>query len=90
MSAMSPGTARAGRLPGDDDPGHRQWRGRDWVSAAAHDLVDPNVASRAPWGVIDHVARARIGEQLGWGVFELCAIGKHTPSGFTHFGSVAA
>lgn len=74
---------------GDPDWGHGQWRGRGWVDHATYDLTDPAVAGRIQWGVIDHVARARIGDQVGYGIFEHGTIGRHDPSGFTDLFSVA-
>jgi hypothetical protein len=42
-----------------------------------------------PWGVVDHVARATVGDHVGHGLFEHGTIGRHEPSGFTDLGSVA-
>jgi hypothetical protein len=74
---------------GDSEWQHGQWRGRQWVAGSTYDLADPEVAARIPWGVIDHVARVRIDDAVGWGLFEHGTIGKHEPSGFTDFGAVA-
>jgi hypothetical protein len=35
------------------------------------------------------VARATIDGQEGWGLFELGTFGRHDPSGFADYGSVA-
>ncbi len=75
--------------PGDPDWGHGQWRGRDWVEALSVDLEDPAVAARVPLGVVDHVAHARVGGAEGWGMFEHGTFGRHLPSGFTDWSSVA-
>jgi hypothetical protein len=74
---------------GDPEWAHGQWMGRDWVQGVTHDLNDPDVAARTPFGVIDHVARAECDGQEGWGLFEHGTIGRHVPSGFDDFGSVA-
>jgi hypothetical protein len=74
---------------GDPDWGHGQWRGRGWVEALDLDMDDPAVAGRVPFGVVDHVARAVCDGSTGWGMFEHGTFGRHTPSGFTDFGSVA-
>ena len=39
--------------------------------------------------MIDHVGKATIDGQVGWGLFEHGTIGRHDPSGFTDFASVA-
>jgi hypothetical protein len=73
------------------DPGwkHGQWRGRGFVERAEYDMNDPDVVALAPFGVIDHVARADCNGQEGWGLFEHGTIGRHAPSGFDDFSSVA-
>ncbi len=74
---------------GDPDWNHGQWRGPGWVDEVVHDLDDPEVAGRGAFSVIDHVARARIGDAEGWGMFEHGTFGRHDPSGFADWGSVA-
>jgi hypothetical protein len=74
---------------GDPDWGHGQWRGRDWVEGVVYDLNDPAIAGRTPFGVVDHVARATCDGFEGWGLFEHGTFGRHEPSGFTDWGSVA-
>jgi len=74
---------------GDPDWGHGQWRGRGWTESVTVDLEDPQVKSRIPFGVVDHVARATCGEHEGWGMFEHGTFGMHEPSGFSDWGSVA-
>ena len=39
--------------------------------------------------MIDHVGRATIDGQEGWGLFEHGCFGRHDPSGFTGYESVA-
>ena len=63
--------------------------GRDWVQGVIHELDDPAVVARTPFGILDHVARAECDGQEGWGLFEHGTMGRHTPSGFDDFGSVA-
>ncbi|MGZ4675998.1 MAG: hypothetical protein ACXVJX_13880 [Acidimicrobiia bacterium] len=74
---------------GDPDWSHGQWRGRGWVEGAVYDLTDPTVNGRAAFSVIDHVGRARIDGQEGWGLFEHGCFGRHDPSGFADYFSVA-
>lgn len=74
---------------GDPEWAHGQWRGRAWVEGSACDLTDPAVAARIPFGVVDHVARATCDGAEGWGLFEHGTFGRHTPSGFDDFSSVA-
>jgi len=74
---------------GDPDWGHGQWRGREWRSGAVYDLTDPAVAGRVPFSVVDHVARATCNGAEGWGLFEHGTFGRHDPSGFADWGSVA-
>ncbi|WP_158883678.1 hypothetical protein [Amycolatopsis anabasis] len=75
---------------GDPEWSHGSWRGPDWRSASVYDLTDPAVAARVPWGVSDHVARARCAGETGWGMFEHASLGRHDPSGFTDWTSVAS
>ncbi|MGW0053509.1 hypothetical protein ACWDXV_04445 [Nocardia nova] len=74
---------------GDPDWLHGQWKGRDWSSSSSYDLTDPAVAGRIPWGVIDHVGQARCGDAEGWGLFEHGSLGRHDPTGFADWTSVA-
>ncbi len=68
---------------------HGAWMGRDWVEGIDVDLTDPEVASMIPFGLVDHVARATLAGHEGWGLFELGTFGRHDPSGFADYGSVA-
>ena len=74
---------------GDPEWSHGQWKGRDWASGAVYDLTDPAVTGRVPYGVIDHACRATCDGAEGWGIFEHATIGRHEPSGFADFMSVA-
>jgi hypothetical protein len=74
---------------GDPEWTHGQWRGRGWVDGSVLDMTDPAVAARVPFGVVDHVARARCGDAEGWGLFEHGILGRHSPSGFVDWESVA-
>ena len=74
---------------GDPDWGHGQWRGRNFVEGAVYDLTDPMVTGRGAFSVIDHVGRATLDGQEGWGLFEHGCFGRHDPSGFTGYASVA-
>lgn len=74
---------------GDPDWLHGQWKGRNWSESRLYDLTDPAVAGRIPFGVIDHVGKARCGDDEGWGLFEHGTMGRHDPTGFADWGSVA-
>ena len=79
---------------GDPDWAHGQWMGADWAQVASYDLSDPEIAARAPWGVSDHSARATMtlpdGTVLtGRGLFEHASVGRHDPTGFADWMSVA-
>jgi hypothetical protein len=74
---------------GDPDWSHGRWMGRNWSSAAVYDLTEPAVAGRIPFGVIDHLARARLDGEQGWGLFEHASIGRHDPTGFAGWSAVA-
>jgi hypothetical protein len=75
---------------GDPEWSHGQWKGRNWVEGRRYDLTDPAIAGRIPFGVIDHIARATCDGQQGWGIFEHGTFGRHDPSGFADWSSVAA
>lgn len=74
---------------GDPDWSHGRWMGRGWDRSDTYDLTDPGVVARLPWGVTDHVARATCGDAVGWGLFEHASLGRHDPTGFADWSSVA-
>jgi hypothetical protein len=79
---------------GDPDWSHGQWRGADFAEVSTYDLDDPEVAGRIPWGVTDHSARAVLRtpgepERGGRGLFEHASVGRHDPTGFADWMSVA-
>ena len=74
---------------GDPDWNHGLWKGRDWVESTSYDMTDPMVTGRIPFSVVDYVARATLDGAEGWGIFEHGTFGKHTPSGFADWDSVA-
>ena len=73
----------------DPDWTHGCWRGRGFVGGTVCVTSEPAVAARVPFAVVDHVARARCDGAEGWGLFEHSTIGKHAPTGFDDFMSVA-
>jgi hypothetical protein len=75
---------------GDPDWSHGRWMGRDWTSSSVYDLTDPTVAGRIPFGVTDHLARAWLDGEQGWGLFEHASMGRHDPTGFADWSSVAS
>jgi len=74
---------------GDPDWTHGQWKGHDWATSDTYDYNDPAIQGRIPWGVVEHVGRATFDGQEGWGLFEHGSIGRHDPSGFADYLSVA-
>lgn len=74
---------------GDPTWSHGTWKGRDRVEGVAMDLDDPAVAAMVPFGLIDHVGRATLGDAEGWGLFEHGTFGRHAPSGFDDWAAVA-
>jgi hypothetical protein len=74
---------------GDPDWTHGQWKGDAFTERVSYRLDDPAVAGRIPFGVIDHSARATCDGAVGFGLFEHASIGRHDPSGFTDWMSVA-
>lgn len=74
---------------GDPEWGHGRWMGRGWVDGKVYDLTDPEIAGRASITVVDHVARATVDGAEGWGLFEHGTFGRHDPSGFTGWDSIA-
>jgi hypothetical protein len=74
---------------GDPAWRHGMWKGRGWVEGGVADLNDPAVSGLLPFGVIDHVGKATVGGQVGWGLFEHGMIGRYDPSGFADYFSVA-
>jgi hypothetical protein len=75
-----------GGYGGDPEWTHGQWKGADFVERVTHDLTDPDVVSRSPFGVIDHAARATCDGAVGHGLFEHASMGRHDPSGFVDWG----
>ncbi|SEF14587.1 hypothetical protein [Streptomyces sp. Ag109_O5-10] len=84
--ASSPLAVGAGYPPADDWQ-HGTWQGRGWVDRRTYDLTAPH--PRAAYGVTDHSARFRLDGQTGHGIFEHGSYGRHDPSGFAGFDSVA-
>ena len=82
-----------GGYGGDADWSHGVWQGPDFSERLTYDLTDPEVAGRVMFGVIDHVGRAVCSdggqEQEGWGLFEHGALGRHDPSGFADWFTLA-
>ena len=46
------------------------------------ELPVPEVAARSSFSLIDNVAKVRVGDQEGMGIFEHGCLGRHDPSGF--------
>jgi len=74
---------------GDSDWSHGLWKGPGFTERVTYDVTDDAVAGKVMFGVLDHVARATIDGAEGWGLFEHAALGRHDPSGFTDWFTVA-
>ena len=75
---------------GDPDWGHGQWTGRGWVEGAVYDLTDPAVAGRMP---VRRDRPRRRGPRATAPRAGACSstrtFGRHDPSGFADWSSVA-
>ncbi|MEI7913588.1 MAG: hypothetical protein WCH82_02455 [Mycobacteriaceae bacterium] len=82
-----------GGYGGDSDWLHGLWKGAKFAERLTYDMNDPAIVGRSGFGVIDHVGRAVCHEggatREGWGLFEHGALGRHDPSGFADWLSVA-
>lgn len=83
-----------GGYGGDSDWVHGVWKGEKFTERRTYDMTDPAIIGRAGFGVIDHVGRAVCTEGNdppveGWGLFEHGALGRHDPSGFADWLTVA-
>ncbi|WP_419993359.1 hypothetical protein [Streptomyces boninensis] len=84
----SPLAVGAGYPPAEDWQ-HGTWQGRGWTDRTAYDLTDPAANPMAAYGVTDHAARFTLEGRTGYGIFEHGTFGRHDPSGFTGYDSVA-
>ncbi|MFI8504398.1 hypothetical protein ACIGFK_38730 [Streptomyces sp. NPDC085524] len=84
----SPLAVGAGYPPAADWQ-HGSWQGRGWTDRRVHDLSDPSAHPMAAFGVTDHSARFVLDGQVGYGIFEHGSFGRHDPSGFADYSSVA-
>ena len=83
-----------GGYGGDSDWLHGTWKGANFTERRSYDMTDPAITGRSAFGVIDHVGRALCYDDAtvvheGWGLFEHGALGRHDPSGFTDWLTVA-
>ncbi|MFD5148479.1 hypothetical protein [Streptomyces sp. NPDC058401] len=84
----SPLAVGAGYPPASDWQ-HGTWQGRGWTDRRTYDLSDPAAHPMAAFGVTDHSARFTLEGRTGYGIFEHGSFGRHDPSGFADYGSVA-
>ncbi|WP_370102107.1 hypothetical protein [Streptacidiphilus sp. MAP12-20] len=75
--------------PPAQDWQHGTWQGRGWVDRRSYDLTDAADLGLAAYGVTDHAARFTLDGEIGHGIFEHGSFGRHDPSGFADFSSVA-
>jgi hypothetical protein len=78
-----------GGYGGDPDWSHGVWKGPKFTERRTYDLTDPEVAARMMFGMVDHAARVTSAGATGYGLFEHGALGRHDPTGFTDWLSVA-
>ncbi|MCW2796089.1 hypothetical protein [Nocardioides sp.] len=78
-----------GGYGGDSDWTHGMWKGAGFTERVTYDMTSPEVDGRAMFGVIDHVGRATCDGAEGWGLFEHGALGRHDPSGFADWFTLA-
>ncbi|QEN15450.1 hypothetical protein ACRDU6_24660 [Mycolicibacterium sp. ELW1] len=82
-----------GGYGGDSDWIHGVWKGEKFAERLTYDMNDPAIIGRSAFGVIDHVGRAVCHDGTssaeGWGLFEHGALGRHDPSGFADWLTVA-
>jgi hypothetical protein len=83
-----------GGYGGDSDWLHGVWRGAKFTERRSYDMNDPAIIGRSAFGVIDHVGRGLCYDDStvvheGWGLFEHGALGRHDPSGFADWLTVA-
>ncbi|WP_217502312.1 hypothetical protein [Streptomyces lunaelactis] len=84
----SPLAIGAGYPPATDWQ-HGTWQGRGWTDRRGYDLSDTAAHPMAAFGVTDHSARFTLDGRTGHGIFEHGSFGRHGPSGFTGYDSVA-
>ncbi|GGS36991.1 hypothetical protein Snoj_46410 [Streptomyces nojiriensis] len=84
----SPLAVGAGYPPAGDWQ-HGTWQGRGWSDRRVYDLSDPAAHPMAAFGVTDHSARFILDGRIGHGIFEHGSFGRHDPSGFADYSSVA-
>jgi len=83
-----------GGYGGDPDWLHGMWKGENFTERVTYNMTDPAIVGRSGFGVIDHAGRAVCregdGEPVeGWGLFEHGALGRHDPSGFSDWLTLA-
>lgn len=82
-----------GGYGGDSDWLHGTWKGPGFTERRTYDMAEPGNIARSAFGVIDHVGYAvchdSSGSAEGWGLFEHGALGRHDPSGFADWLTVA-
>jgi hypothetical protein len=74
---------------GDGDWSHGVWKGPGFTERVTYDMGSPDVAGRMMFGMVDHVGRATCEGATGYGLFEHGALGRHDPSGFTDWLTLA-
>lgn len=82
-----------GGYGGDPDWTHGMWKGEKFVERRTYDMADDAVQGRFMFGCVDHVGKGLLTEGgrtvEGWGLFEHFCIGRHDPSGFLDYFTLA-
>ncbi|CAJ1507258.1 hypothetical protein [[Mycobacterium] holstebronense] len=83
-----------GGYGGDIDWLHGEWKGEKFTERLTYDMTDPGILGRTSFGMIDHVGRAvcREGDAApveGWGLYEHGVLGRHDPTGFPDWVTMA-
>lgn len=73
----------------DPEWNHGRWIGRGTVQRSETDYSTMDATGLVAFSMLDHVGRATIDGAEGFGLFEHMSVGRHDPSGFADFGSVA-
>lgn len=83
-----------GGYGGDPDWLHGMWKGEKFTERRTYDMTDSAILARSSFGMIDHVNRTwcRDGDGdpvEGFGLYEHGVLGRHDPSGFPDWTTMA-
>ncbi|GAC69848.1 DUF7064 domain-containing protein [Gordonia soli] len=86
--------ALGGGYGGDSQWAHGSWKGEGFTERVTHDMTDPAVLATTPFSMIDHSGHFVLTDgdgvrHEGHGLFEHGALGRHDPSGFSDWFTLA-